>query len=316
MIKTFIAAVLMTVSVCADAQEKSSGFLEFQTGIPVPNGNPSLEIRGGFLKRVDSNVKLGAGLGVIENSSFNATPQIPVFGRAEFLFTNTGNVRPYISFDLGSNINVEHIDYSLLFINPMIGAYFNRFNMGVGYVGANSFCEGSAWMSMIGVRLGYVFGKTKTMDWKNTALYRFMKHTTFCLEASYGIGLCTDYSGLSLKCIGCNWVYALDDHWATGIGVDFGQFNYDDSYFGYSDDVNWDLYLRCEYTGSEIATQLKPYGCIDFGNCGLGDGVYIAPQIGVKYKKHYRFGISAANRSGFYGGGDALALHAHLGVDF
>lgn len=332
-----MATALMAVSVFSNAQEKSSRFLEFQTDIPTVGGNPVLDVQYGVLKQVDSNVKLGWGIGLSESTGFEHIPNIPLFGRAEFLLTNSGNVRPFFDFDLGMSINVEHIDNSAFFLNPVFGAYFNKFSIGAGYMGGKSFVEGAKWSSSISIRLGYTFsgaGKGKKMIWKNTAMYRFMKHTTFGLEASIGTGLgkkkCDDkyhdgsyeFSGLSCKSIGFHWLYDIDKHWAAGIGIQYGGFDYhkvSGSWNNEEDvsDDNMDAFLRCEYTHDEITKNLKPYGTIDFGINSYGGGIYLAPQIGIKFKDQYRLGVSVGNRGGLYDAEwDATTLQLHLGVDF
>lgn len=331
--KKIILALFLTVSAIANAQEnKTTGFVEFQTDI-AGAGNPNISLKGGFLTPIDTNIKLGAGIGVTENTSFNNAPNIPVFGRAEFLFKNVGNVKPFIDFDLGYSLSTDDLEAGIqgaFFLNPTIGVHFNKFYIGAGYMGSSSFKKNSVWGHAGGVRIGYTIGGA----WKDSALQKFFKRTKFGLDATAGIGVnsavCNDehfkneYSGFSSYGIGFHWLYSINEKWAAGIGAQYCATNYKEKYTPeYSNsssesdkkEDDLDAFVRVEYTHDQLAKDVKPFAAVDLGASTMG-GMYLSPQVGVKFKDSYRAGLALESRS--CGLGDekgSLTLCLRLGVD-
>lgn len=313
---------------------------EFQTNIGTAEGSkPDIGLQYSILKDIESNVYLGFGVGLNENTSFDFAPTMPLFGRAEFLFSNNGTVKPFIDFDLGYSINFEDFERGVLFIDPVVGIGFNNYRFGVGYWGGTSFCKGSEWSNAIGIRLGYSMkrSKSKKIDWKNTGIYKFLKKTTFGIEGSFGkcfdspksqmyTGYESDIESITTWTAGFHWMYNIDSHWSAGIGFNFGYISYkvvdNDSNYHDSQDEKLELpevFLRGEYTFDEIASDLNPYACLDLG---IGNGALFGAQAGVKYKDTYRLGISFMRRNktidtlGTDGSVASNGLELHLGFDF
>lgn len=346
--KIILSLVLLfcaNVAVLAQQKSSNSTFLEFQSDFNLQKGvDPDISLKYGFLKNVENNIKLGAGVGIRENTSFDFAPSMPIFGRAEFMLSNNETVNPYIDFDLGYIVNFEEFSQGAVFINPMLGLSVKKVNLGVGYFGGTSFAKGAQWGSAIAVRLGYNFnGNGKKFVWKNSGLYKFFKHTTFGIEGSAAVGLSSatgkdEYrsgeakgKSLSARHIGIHWLYDIDQHWSAGLGAQFGTISYEleDRHNDSEEhkDNNIDLFLRCEYTHDEIVKNLKPYADFDLGWSSVGrPGYVIGPQIGVKYKDHYRLGVSALYRGRAYFDGpytdaenyakSATTLQLNLGIDF
>lgn len=314
------------------AKAQKTCFLEFQTDIAtVKESKPSLEFKGGILKNIDNNIRFGAGLGLEESSEFNAAPSIPLFLRTECMITNSGNCIPYIDLDLGYKLNLENFNQGGIFINPVLGLRFNKYSIAFGYEGFTSFAKNSEWGNAISIRLGYNFPyKSSGRRWKDTAMYRFFKKTTFGLDVSIGTGLgevetkdsylTYSYSGLTTESFGFHWVYNFNEHWAAGIGAQMTRDTYTEKIDEYNQTQDYDefdatFFCRVEYTHDEIADNIKPYGNIDLGY-GVS-GVYLAPQVGIKYKDKYRLGVSFNNRSKRYNKeGTCSSLNLNLGIDF
>lgn len=313
---------------------QNTSFIEFQTDIPTAkHSKPDIGVKGGYLFGVDSNIKLGMGLGLEECVEFKTAPAIPLFLRSEFLISDSGGTLPFIDFDLGYNLNTENLDYGTLFINPMIGLRFNKVSIGVGYYGSTAFTDNSSWNNSISIRLGYNFDGLKIK--KGNGLNRFLKKTSFGLDGSVGTNVgktsvkncyetsnTYEFSGVSDISLGVHWLYNIDEHWSAGIGgqVYFDSYTEKEVSSSYGDeyndgDTNVELFFRGEYTHDEIANKIKPYADFDLGFGGYG--YYISPQIGVKYDDKYRLGLSLRNRSDMFGyeyGG--TTVNVNLGIDF
>lgn len=314
------------MALTAFAQKSNSSFLEFQTDFATTKGvKPSIGLKGGFLAGIDTNVRLGAGIGLTENTQFKYAPSMPVFGRLEFLFSGT-NVRPFIDVDLGYSVNFEDFENGQVFINPMIGADFNKYYIGVGYLGSTSFAENSTWGSNIALRLGMRF------DGSSNPFAKFFKRTTFGVEGSYAHGFGKskrNYGGgydnsLNVLLASVHMMYNIDEHWAAGVGASYGYTSYKEHYDKKnleSSTVSHDGYIeifgRGEYTFDEVKQDIKPYINADFGVTEWG--TFVSPGAGIKYKDHIRAGIALPYREHAYHGddsGNVLGLEFHIGYDF
>lgn len=311
------------MALTAFAQKSNSSFLEFQTDFATTKGvKPSIGLKGGFLAGIDTNVRLGAGIGLTENTQFKYAPSMPVFGRLEFLFSGT-NIRPFIDVDLGYSVNFEDFENGQVFINPMIGADFNKYYIGVGYLGSTALTENSTWGSNIALRLGMRF------DGSSNPFAKFFKKVSFGVEGSYahsfGKSKEQDYGGyednLNILLASVHFMYNIDEHWAAGIGASYGTASkkehskYTDADTYSSEDI--EIFLRGEYTFNEVKKDIKPYATLDLGMAYWGN--LVAPQVGVKYKDHIRLGLSLPYREAAYheeGGGDATCLQINIGYDF
>ena len=107
-------------------------FLEFQ---PVIAGDDhvSFNFQGGITGKVHPNIALGAGFGITEKWNFEHAPLIPIFGRAQFE-TRLGSLNPFLSLDVGYEINTDDTHWGAVLVNPMIGLKFGRWYGGIGYL--------------------------------------------------------------------------------------------------------------------------------------------------------------------------------------
>lgn len=322
--KLFLFAAMAMMTIAASAQKSGSTFLEFQTDFATASGvKPSIGLKGGFLTSIDTNVRLGAGLGIAEGTEFKYAPSMPLFGRAEFLFSGT-NVRPFIDVDLGYSLNFEDFESGSVFLNPVVGVNFNKYYIGVGYMGATTLTENSVWTNSISLRLGMRFeGDTRS------AFSNFFKRTTFGVEGVAGkhFGSTPNYDGyysdnLTVLLASAHIMYNINEHWAAGIGANLGRSTYTEHYNSMDpDNVPYDGYFevfaRGEYTFDEIKQDIKPYVNADFGFTTLG--TMLSPQVGVKYKDHIRVGLALPYRMPAYMDFEdesALGLELHVGYDF
>lgn len=322
--KLFVFAAMAMMALTAFAQKDNSSFFEFQTDIPTIKGaKPSIGFKGGFLTGIDTNVRLGAGIGLTEDTQFNYAPNMPVFGRLEFRFNGT-NVRPFVDVDLGYSVNFEDFENGQVFINPMIGADFNKYYIGVGYLGSTAFSENSAWGNNIALRLGMRFGGSFT------PFVNFFKKITYGVEGSYAHSLGKSevqpndgfyIDNLNILLASIHFMYNIDEHWAAGIGAGLGsvsKVSHSKHYDDYThSDSDIELFLRGEYTFNEVKKDIKPYATIDLGMAYLGK--FVAPQVGVKYKDHIRLGLSLPYREAGFDegeGNDATCLQINIGYDF
>lgn len=108
-------------------------FVEFAP-IIVGDNAASFNIQGGITQKVHSNIRIGAGAGFTQDWNFEYGPMIPVFVRAQ-AEKSFGGITPYLSFDLGYEINTDSSEYGAILVNPMLGVEIGRFYGGVGYLG-------------------------------------------------------------------------------------------------------------------------------------------------------------------------------------
>lgn len=128
--KIIVSIILAMGSLIANA---ISPFVEFAP-IIAGGSDTSFNIQGGVSFKVHPNINIGAGAGFTQSWNFEYGPMIPIFVRtqAEHSF---GNIAPYLSFDLGYEINTEETEYGAILVNPMLGVRIGRFYGGIGYLG-------------------------------------------------------------------------------------------------------------------------------------------------------------------------------------
>lgn len=342
-IKPLFLAVALSFPFTASAQKKTPSFLEFQTDIYPGGGNPAIGFKYGLFKEIDKNIRIGGGVGIMEETSFKYAPFIPLFGRAEFDLAKSGNLVPYMDFDLGYNLNCAHIKSGSIFVNPFVGLRFNnKFHLGLGYIGTATFGDQGAWANGVSLRFGATFGTNgESMNQMGNAISKFFKHTHFGLDLKGGFSLNHSiaespyaeykYNHFASGLLGFHWLYDINKHWATGMGLQMGVMSWNMDVEDYDankkggTDVDILALWRVEYTHDEIAKNLKPYADFDLG-VGIG-GCLISPQVGVKLKNKYRLGLAIATRTNLWEdcliyGGDYLSPKAgvciefHTGIDF
>lgn len=151
--KTLLAMTLCFAAISASA---ASPFLEFQ---PLQAGNhdfTAFNIQGGIMADIHPNFDLGIGIGFTERYNFNTGPMFPVFARAQFAGSVEG-LNPFVSFDLGYEVNTEKISCGAILVNPMVGLKFGRLYGGVGYVGHCWTPKWAGTTSAINFKIGYKF---------------------------------------------------------------------------------------------------------------------------------------------------------------
>lgn len=322
----------LALSFSASAQ-KIPFFTEFNTDINVNGGNPLIGFKLGLYKETAPNMRIGAGIGIMEETTFKMGPSIPIFGRAEFDLAKKGAVVPTLSFDLGYAINTENLKLGNLFINPSVNVRFNdKFYFGVGYLGGTAFTKGAKWGSNISLRLGLFFRANNNTKKIGSGISKFFKRTRFGLDLVCGFSGSKKYQDWNREyetrnymraLAGFHWLYVFNEHWATGLGLRLGIVNYTyiqgDTYS--KDDENktemaGNLFWRTEYTYKEVAKNLKPFACLDLG---FSDANFtLVPQIGIKFKDKYRLGFAPAwgSRMWYDAEKSGLNYQIHLGIDF
>lgn len=133
----------------------ASPFLEFQPLI-AGSGTTSFNVQGGVMQQVHPAVAVGVGVGITEHWNFNEGPLIPLFARGEFSFKAKG-LSPYVSMDLGYEINTEDSHWGAVLVNPMIGLKFGRWYGGVGYLAHCWTPKHASSSSNFNMKIGYTF---------------------------------------------------------------------------------------------------------------------------------------------------------------
>ncbi len=150
--KILIAMILGMGSLVANAIDP---FVELAPIITGDNA-ASFNIQGGITHKVHPYIRIGAGAGFTQDWNFEYGPMIPVFVRAQ-AEKSFGGITPYLSFDLGYEINTESSKYGAILLNPMLGVQIGRFYGGVGYLG-HCYTEGDGITgSNFVLRLGVTF---------------------------------------------------------------------------------------------------------------------------------------------------------------
>lgn len=150
--KLLIALVLGASALGASA---ISPFLEFQ---PVIAGDDhvSFNFQGGITGKVHPHIRLGAGVGITEKWNFDSAPLIPIFARAQFE-TTISRLKPFVSFDVGYEINTDNTHWGAVLVNPMVGLQFGRWYGGIGYLAHCWTPSGSGTTSCFNMKIGYNF---------------------------------------------------------------------------------------------------------------------------------------------------------------
>lgn len=99
-------------------------FVEFQP-IQVGDGWTAFNVQGGVMANVHRDISVGGGIGITERWNFNHSPLIPIFARGEYS-TSLKGFKPFVSFDLGYEINTDSPKHGAVLVNPMVGLKFNR----------------------------------------------------------------------------------------------------------------------------------------------------------------------------------------------
>jgi hypothetical protein len=144
-----IAAILTSV-----ASYASEPFLEVQ---PFQAGDITcFNVQAGVMYNVHPNINAGVGVGVTERWNFKHGPLIPIFGRGE-LTGELAGLNPFLSLDLGYEINTGQTKNGAVLVNPMVGLKFGKFYGGIGYLGHCWTSENSGTASCFNVKVGMTF---------------------------------------------------------------------------------------------------------------------------------------------------------------
>lgn len=130
-------------------------FLEFQ---PVQAGDhfTAFNFQGGLKTKVHRNIDLGVGVGLTEKWNFDVAPLIPIFARGE-VSGKLGSFKPFVSFDVGYELNTQNTDHGAVLVNPMVGLKFGNWYGGIGYLG-HCWTQGdSGTTSCFNMKIGYNF---------------------------------------------------------------------------------------------------------------------------------------------------------------
>lgn len=130
-------------------------FLEVQP-IQAGDGLTAFNVQVGITEKVHKNVRLGAGIGMTERWNFNDSPLIPIFVRGQIEGT-VGGFNPFVSFDLGYEINTNNTSYGAVLVNPMVGLQFGKWYGGIGYLGHCWTHDGAGSTSCFNMKIGYNF---------------------------------------------------------------------------------------------------------------------------------------------------------------
>ena len=130
-------------------------FLEFQ---PVQVGDhfTAFNLQGGVKTAVHKNIDLGVGVGLTEKWNFDSSPLIPFFVRGE-VHGRLGSLTPFVSFDVGYELNTNDTDHGAVLVNPMVGLKFGRWYGGIGYLGHCWTGEHSGSTNCFNIKIGYNF---------------------------------------------------------------------------------------------------------------------------------------------------------------
>lgn len=149
-----IAATIM-LGASALSAAAINPFIEFQ---PVIAGDDhvSFNVQGGITGKVHPHIALGAGFGITEKWNFDSAPLIPIFGRAQ-VETKISRLNPFLSLDIGYEINTQNTKWGAVLVNPMIGLKFDRWYGGIGYLAHCWTPSGAGATSCFNMKIGYNF---------------------------------------------------------------------------------------------------------------------------------------------------------------
>lgn len=292
--------------------KSTTGFIELNPSIGLSKGTKgSLEMKVGFLKNINDYLKWGLGTGVQESYSFDETPSIPAFLRLEYQGEDSGKGSMFCHMDAGYSFNLEDFDYGAIELNPTFGYYFKNIYLGLGYLGVIPTGNGSA-VHGINFKFGYRFGGSGSSNVKFTKLAKFFKQTKFTASVGGALGMTkVEEEGYKSKTVGTGygadfaWTYKCTDRLDLGIGTGIrvhemtNWFKYSTSEVITHNTIVVPLFARGEYVLSEKNNTFEPFVRADVGyllgtteDSEAEEGLYIQPQIGVKYKKLFAsFGI-------------------------
>lgn len=150
--KLFFTIALGAAAISASAV---TPFAEFQ---PLQAGDnfTAFNIQGGFKAKVHPAVTVGAGLGITQRWNFDVAPLVPIFVRGEYSHPFKG-FNPFVSFDVGYEINTENTKYGAVLVNPMVGVKFGRWYGGIGYLGHCWTNSHGGSTSCFNMKIGYNF---------------------------------------------------------------------------------------------------------------------------------------------------------------
>ncbi|MDE6296077.1 MAG: hypothetical protein K2M03_08445 [Muribaculaceae bacterium] len=130
-------------------------FVEFQP-LQVGEGWTAFNVQGGVTAKVHPKIAVGGGIGITEKWNFNHAPLIPIFARGEYS-TSFKGFKPFVSFDLGYEINTDSPKHGAVLVNPMVGLKFSRWYAGIGYLGHCWTADGASSTSTFNLKIGYNF---------------------------------------------------------------------------------------------------------------------------------------------------------------
>lgn len=150
--KALLTLALAFSALCASAV---TPFIEFQ---PVQAGKSftAFNFQGGITGKVHKNIALGAGIGLTEKWNFDVAPLIPMFGRVD-VSGRIGGLNPFLSFDVGYELNTQNTDYGAVLVNPMVGLKFGSWYGGIGYLGHCWTQGGHGSTNCFNMKIGYNF---------------------------------------------------------------------------------------------------------------------------------------------------------------
>lgn len=149
---------LLALSIAAAAAFSASAvnpFFEFQ---PVQAGDnfTAFNFQGGVKTNVHRNIAVGVGVGLTEKWNFDQGPLIPIFARGE-VSGKLGSFSPFVSFDVGYELNTANTDHGAVLVNPMVGLKFGKWYGGIGYLGHCWTQGGHGSTSCFNMKIGYNF---------------------------------------------------------------------------------------------------------------------------------------------------------------
>lgn len=252
-------------------------------------------------------VSAGLGLGITEDWKFKANPMIPLFIDVN-VDDRSKDFSPTFEFQTGVAFSTTKIDYSVYFINPMVGIRFKQFGLGFGYYGCITMgVDNAKWMNGINLRLAYYFNTNHSKQ-SSDRLIAYLKRTRVTMDFTLGIPNKNDWTYHEMYwgddyihfeesfTIGINaaWLFPLSNHFYIGPTLGFRANPSDDSY------SYMDIAARARYEFSQFKLFDKLYGWLQFdlggivNTCANGykaSGVFVQPMIGASYE--LRDGASA-----------------------
>lgn len=147
--------LIAVMAIAALGAKAINPFLEFQP-IIVGDDYTAFNLQAGITGKVHPNISLGAGMGVTQQWNFNQAPLIPIFVRGAVDFSVKG-IRPFLSFDVGYEVNTENAKYGAVLVNPMVGLKFGKWYGGIGYLGHCWTAKHAGSTNCFNLKIGYNF---------------------------------------------------------------------------------------------------------------------------------------------------------------